>query len=260
MADKITNAASYLAPAWSTGEPRDPIPPDLQPANLTEAYAIQDRLIESLSSAVVGWKLGATDPAGQQRFGISEPFTGRLLAGALHPSPAVFATSSFPSGAPVVECEIGVHLDGTLSLDQAPFAEVTVRAAVKRVRPCFEVPGARFRGPRPEVFSLIADNSAARAVVIGAEADLTSVGSLADIAVRLVVNGEPVAEGRGAAAMGDPIRAVTWLANHLAQRRLALEPGAFVLTGALSGAHTLPAHARAVAEFDQLGRVEVSFA
>jgi 2-keto-4-pentenoate hydratase len=236
------------------------MPPDLRPTDLAEAYAIQDRLIESLRTPVVGWKLGATDPAGQQRFGMSEPFTGRLLAGSLHPSPAVFATSSFASGAPVVECEIGVLLNGTLGLDHAPFAEVTVRAAVGTVRPCFEVPGGRFKGPRPDVFSLIADNSGARAVVVGAEADLPSVGSLADIAVRLVVDGELVAEGRGDSAMGDPIRAVTWLANHLAKRRLALEPGAFILTGALSGVHSLPAQAQAFAEFDKLGRVEVAFA
>jgi 2-keto-4-pentenoate hydratase len=157
-----------------------------------------------------------------------------------------------------VECEIVIVIDSTLSPDGAPFTEETIRAAVRGAMPCFEVPDSRFKDP-PGVLSLVADNAAARAVVVGAEADLDSVGSLAEVAVRLTVDGQLVAEGRGAAAMADPIRAVTWLANHLAERRLTLEAGSVVLTGALNGAHSLAPDALAVADFDNLGSVEVRF-
>ena len=49
-------------------------------------------------------------------------------------------------------------------------------------------------------------------------------------------NGEVIDRGTGAAALGDPLAVVAWLANVLGENGIALEPGHLVMTGALHAA------------------------
>ena len=44
-------------------------------------------------------------------------------------------------------------------------------------------------------------------------------------------NGELVDTGAGAAALGDPVAVVAWLANVLGEDGVALEPGHLIMTG-----------------------------
>jgi 2-keto-4-pentenoate hydratase len=72
-------------------------------------------------------------------------------------------------------------------------------------------------------------------------------------------NGETVATGAGAAALGSPVRAVAWLANTLAPFGVTLEPGHFVMTGALHAAFPVSPGDVVRADFDRLGSVRVRF-
>jgi 2-keto-4-pentenoate hydratase len=68
-------------------------------------------------------------------------------------------------------------------------------------------------------------------------------------------NGELVATGAGAAALGDPLHAVAWLANTLHPLGESLEAGHVVMTGALHAAVSLAEGDVFRAEFDHLGPV-----
>ncbi len=68
-----------------------------------------------------------------------------------------------------------------------------------------------------------------------------------------------MATGAGAAALGDPVGAVAWLANTLAPFGVVLEPGQFVMTGALHAAFDPQPGDYVKAEFDRLGSVSMSF-
>ena len=57
---------------------------------------------------------------------------------------------------------------------------------------------------------------------------------LATCGMVLEKNGEIVATGAGAAALGHPANAVAWLANTLGARGIALEAGEVVLSGSLA--------------------------
>jgi 2-keto-4-pentenoate hydratase len=70
-------------------------------------------------------------------------------------------------------------------------------------------------------------------------------------------NGELVDTAAGAAALGDPVAVVAWLANTLGEHGVALEPDHVVMTGALHAAVPLSPGDEFTAEFDRLGSVTI---
>ena len=77
--------------------------------------------------------------------------------------------------------------------------------------------------------------------------------------VRAVNNGAVAAEGTGANVLGDPRIALTWLANHLAQRGIGLKAGDIITTGTCITPPTIAPGDRVVAEFDGLDRMTIAF-
>jgi len=59
--------------------------------------------------------------------------------------------------------------------------------------------------------------------------------------------------------LGDPVNVLEWFINALRVRGLAMLPGQFVMTGTMTGIHTPEPGESAVADFGDLGRVEVTF-
>ena len=77
------------------------------------------------------------------------------------------------------------------------------------------------------------------------------------IGMVLTRQGELVDTGAGAAALGDPVRVVAWLANTLGEMGAKLEAGHLVMTGALHAAVPMRAGDVFRADFDRLGPVTV---
>jgi 2-keto-4-pentenoate hydratase len=73
----------------------------------------------------------------------------------------------------------------------------------------------------------------------------------------LTRNGELVDTGAGAAALGDPVAVLAWLANVLGRDGVPLEPGHLVMTGSLHSAVPMSPGDVFRAEFDRLGPVSV---
>ena len=77
------------------------------------------------------------------------------------------------------------------------------------------------------------------------------------IGMTLTRNGELVDTGAGAAALGDPLGVVAWLANTLGEHGIGLEAGHIIMTGALHAAVPMAAGDVFRADFDRLGPVTV---
>jgi 2-keto-4-pentenoate hydratase len=69
-----------------------------------------------------------------------------------------------------------------------------------------------------------------------------------------------MATGAGAAALGDPVEALAWLANTLAAYGERLEAGRFVMTGSLHAAFPFAAGDRVTIETERLGDLAVQVA
>jgi 2-keto-4-pentenoate hydratase len=168
------------------------------------------------------------------QMGIEAPNFGPLTDAMLLGSPA-----ALPAGAlqPRVEPEIGLRLGRPV---RVPCSADDVLAACDAALACLEVVDSVWSGYRFTLEDNTADGSSAAWVAVGPP---LPVSDLAALPVELSVDGEVVERGTGAAASGHPALGVVWLAEQLAGRGQALEPGDLVITGGLTSAHPLePGH------------------
>jgi 2-oxo-3-hexenedioate decarboxylase len=120
------------------------------------------------------------------------------------------------------------------------------------------VGGIEIIDSRYEAFSftltdVIADNTSAARVMIGADgvpprgADLTTMGCVFEI------DGDVTGTATGAALLGDPAECVAMLANHLGKHGQQLDAGWIVMAGAATDAQPLRAGTVAAARYSHLG-------
>jgi len=105
----------------------------------------------------------------------------------------------------------------------------------------------------------IADNGVTARFVLGEQRLPVVDLDLSNTTVALKKNGEEVAFATGAAVLGDPARAVAWLANKLAEHHQSLKTGEIVLPGSMTPIYPVGTADRVEAEFDVLGSVSVRF-
>jgi 2-keto-4-pentenoate hydratase len=237
---------------------RIPIPPlteDRPEMTATEAYAIQRRLVELLQAdgagEIVGYKLGLTSRAMQEQLGIDQPDYGPVLAAGVHPDGVRVDLDALLQ--PKVEAEIAIVLGSPLSGPSCTALDVR-RAAAGAVA-AVEIIDSRIRDWRIRLADTIADLASSAAIALSSRLVPLEAVDPRLIGVALTRNGELVATGAGAAALGDPLHAVAWLANTLQPLGVVLEAGQVVMTGALHAAVPLADGDVFRAEFDWLGPV-----
>ena len=257
--DTTGRAATLLLAARRDRRTLDALPEHLRPADADAAYAIQDLHVAGLGSAVVGWKVGATNAAAQAMLNYPEPFYGRLLAPAVHDSPAeITASTLFHRG---LEVEFAFRLGRDLPADGAPYDRESAADAISTVHAAIEIVDSRFTdGLRAGGLSLIADNGAQGAFVLGAGIGDWRDFDLAAMRTELWMNGEKVSEGSGTNVLGHPLEPLVWLANRRAARGGGLRSGDVVTTGSTCAALGFAkAGDSAEARFAGIGSVSVSF-
>jgi 2-keto-4-pentenoate hydratase len=237
---------------------RAPVAPltEARPAmTAAEAYAVQRRLVELLQAdgegGVVGYKLGLTSRAMQEQLGIDQPDYGPVLAGGVHPDGVQVDLDRLIQ--PKVEAEIAIVLEAPLSGPGCTALDAR-RAAAGAVA-ALEIIDSRVADWRIRLADTIADLASSAAIALSSrlvpldEIDLRLAG------MAITRNGELVGTGAGAAALGDPLHAVAWLANTLHPLGETLDAGQVVMTGALHAAVPLADGDVFRAEFDWLGPV-----
>jgi 2-keto-4-pentenoate hydratase len=222
---------------------------------LDHAYAIQDALRVELGrrgQGPIGWKLGATSPSGQAVMGVKEPAAGFLMA-RRHATGAEVSAGEFVSLG--VEAEVAFRMRTRLA--GPGVTPDTARPAVEGAVAALEVLDFIFSG-KPPVADFVASSVIAKAIVLGSPVTPLSEFDVSREEVVFEHNGEVVGTYTAGEVMGDPLNALVWLANHLATRGLALQPGDVVMAGAISRMLRPKAGDTIRARFAHLGSVGVS--
>jgi 2-keto-4-pentenoate hydratase len=231
MTIAIRSAVERLIEAQSSSRPLAPLSETQDEFTLEHAYAIQDALraeLERRGQKPIGWKLGATSPSGQAVMGVKEPACGFLMSRQYANGSEVSAREFINLG---VEAEVAFKMRTRLA---GPGVTAdAARRAIDGAVAALELPDFIFSG-KPGVADFVASSVIAKAIVLGSPLMPLSAFDVAREEVVFEHNDETVGTYTSAEVMGDPLNALAWLANHLATRGIALEPGNLVMSGAIS--------------------------
>lgn len=258
---KAARAAQWLLEAHRRRERFRPLPADLAPGSAREAYLIQDEFVALRAQdrgAIAGYKIALSTPAMRKFVGVDQPQAGVLLERVLRRSPARVAAASYVRL--IVEFEIAVKMGADLPAVDAPFDRGRIEQAIDTVMPAFELAddrGADYGELARHPLHLIADNSWNEGAVLGPESAAWRELDLAAVRGVASVSGRTLGEGRGADALGHPLDAVAWIANHLAGMGRGLLRGELVITGSLVPSAMVKAGDRLRFELGGLGAAEL---
>jgi 2-keto-4-pentenoate hydratase len=255
-------AAARLFEAHRAREQFSPLPEGLAPRNADEAYAIQDAFVALRAAElgpIAGYKIALSSVAMQRFVGVDSPQAGAVLRALVRRSPARIRASDYVRL--IVEFEIAVEMAEDLPVADAPFSRERILQAVAAVTPAIEIAddrGADYSQLSRHPYELIADNSWNEGAVLGEPVKDWKALDLSQVLGVARINGKPVGEGRGDAAMGHPFDAVAWLANHLASRGRGLPRGEFVITGSVITSKAVKSGDRVEFALGGMGKVQVA--
>jgi len=250
--------AEALRDAIGTGKPMPPLTENDPDLSVADAYAIQLANVERAVAdgrRVIGHKVGLTSRAMQEMLGVDEPDFGVLTDAMLVEDAGTVDVATLIQ--PRIEAEIGLVLGCDLPGPGVTTADAL--AAVAFALPAMEIIDSRIADWRITLPDTVADNGSSARVVLGSQRTALDGIDPRLVGVVLSRNGVVAESGAGAAALGNPVRCVAWLANKLAEFGSCLEAGHIVLPGALHRAVNVAAGDVFVAEYSQLGSVRVRF-
>ncbi|WP_297370627.1 2-oxopent-4-enoate hydratase [Acidocella sp.] len=255
----IAQLGDELHAALTARAPLSPLTSRHPELTIEDAYRIQERMLSHRFAAgarVVGKKVGATSAAVQNLLGVNQPDFGLLLSDMLYNEGDVIPMSRLMQ--PKAEGEIAFILKRDLMGPGVTMADVL--GATEAVMPCFEIVDSRIQDWKIKIQDTVADNASCGVFVLGGAAKSPSAVDLALCGMVIEKNGEVVATGAGAAALGHPANAVAWLANTLGPLGMALKAGEVVLSGSLATLIPIAAGDHLSMTIGGLGSCSVRFA
>ncbi len=254
-------AAQRLFEAHQRRERFAPLPPGLAPGTADEAYGIQDAFVALRAQklgAIAGYKVALSSREMQRFVGVDAPQAGVMLESTLRRTPARVRAADYVRL--IIEFEIAVEIGVDLPSADAPFSRQRIANSVRAVMPAIELAddrGADYSLLSRHPFELIADNGWNEGAVLGTPVEKWKGIDLAAARGVATINGRTVGEGLGAAALGHPLDAVAWVANHLASQRRGLVFRDVVITGSLITSKTVQPGDLVKFSVENLGEVEL---
>lgn len=254
---KLQRYADMLRQAEATRCAVAPLTMMDETLTVDDAYGIQLINVEwalENGHSISGKKIGLTSPGIQQQLGVNEPDYGHLFAAMDCPDGTVKTDALMQ---PKIEGELAFVLKADLSGGNVTAEDV--RAATDYVVAAFEIVDSRVADWKIKLVDTVADNASSGRYVLGSKKVPVSELDLPNVPMTLSKNGEVIAEGTGSAVLGDPAKAVAWLANRLWDYGVTLQKGEVILSGAFSAAPMAAKGDAFTADFGPLGTVSAKF-
>ncbi|MGI9197101.1 MAG: 2-keto-4-pentenoate hydratase [Candidatus Nanopelagicales bacterium] len=254
--DDVREMSGALLEARRTRVPIAPLTDRFPGMTAEDAYAVQQGLVAGLlaeGDSIIGYKLGLTSKPMQEMLGVDQPDYAPVLGSTVYSDGGDVPADRYI--APRMEAEICVVLDAPLSGPYCSAAEAW--AATRGLVAALEIVDSRIADWKIALPDTIADLASNGAVAFGSR--VVPLGDFDPALIGMVFtrNGDLVATGAGAAALGGPIDAVAWLANTLHPLGVTLPAGAIIMTGALHAAVPFQRGDVFRADFDRLGPINL---
>lgn len=229
--------------------------PGRRPEDLASAYAVQDCAISLWEREVGGWKVGRINPPSDTLLG-ADRLVGPAFRDAIFmAADAPRRVTTFHGGFAAAEAEFMLRLspqDGP-----APATCEEAMAWVDEVRIGIEIassPYARINADGPCV--TIADHGNNAGLVLGPVVPRAQWDRLDEVEVTLAIDGQEAGRATTATMLDGPFGAARFLIANLAARGIALKPGWWVSSGAITGVHEVSPGSCVTAGFNGIGSVE----
>jgi 2-keto-4-pentenoate hydratase len=199
-------------------------------------------LMQAQLGAPVGYKVGLTNEAAQQRFGIPHPVRGTIYQATIRAHGTAGRPAEVPAafGAmPAVESDLLVRVRDE-GINEAGTDHVAILRHLDQVIPFIELPDLVYAPGQMSGPGLVAINVGARLGVVG---DPVPVQATPDFAARLgrmtviMANDQKeLSRAPGTALLGHPLNVIPWLVEDLRRDGLRLKAGDIVSLGGFSAA------------------------
>lgn len=256
--NQIAAASKTLHDHWRAGTKIAGLDADQRPRDRVEGYAIQAAIEKYSSDHLFGWKIAATSDAGQKHINVDGPIAGRILAETVLPDGGTASMAG--NEMRVAEPEFAFRMAKDLPSRSTPYTMQQVLDAVDTLHPAIEIPDSRFADfVNAGAAQIIADNACAHLFVLGppTTADWRALDLVEERPV-ITLRGQRFT-GHGKNVLGDPLIALTWLANELRQLGMTLKANRVVTTGTCHPPLPIQAGDRVECDFGVLGKVSVGF-
>lgn len=234
--DRSRIAGRFLA-ARRAAAGLDDYPGDF-PATLDEAYAIQDEAIARWGRPVIGWKVGRVPLPLIERFG-----TDRLAGPIFAQSPARTNGSAvempvFAEGFAAGEAEFLLRIGATPAAEKSDYSLEEAADLIDAVHAGIEVASSPL-GTINELgpIAVISDFGNNNGLVIGPEVPDWRLSGFEEWEVVTRIDGLIVGSGRASGFPDGAIGAARFLFESMARRGIALAPGQWISSGAVTGVH-----------------------
>jgi 2-keto-4-pentenoate hydratase len=224
--------------------------PGALPETLDEAYAIQDLAIAEWGRPVIGWKVGRINAPLSERYGadrLTGPifFSENVADSGRTPDMPVFG-EGFAAG----EAEFLLRIGRAPAAGKTAFTLGEAADLIDAVHVGIEVASSPLEpinriGP----VAVISDFGNNNGLVVGREIRDWRASGFEDWEVETLIDGVPVGTGRAHSFPDGAIGAARFLFELMARRGIALQPGQWISSGAVTGVHDAVPGQRVEARF-----------
>ena len=224
--------------------------PGRLPDTLNAAYSVQDRAIAAWGKPVIGWKVGRILPPLSEQFGsdrLAGPifFSEQADAAGMGPAMPVF-DEGFAAG----EAEYLLRIGAAPPPGKRSFSLAETADLIDGVHVGIEIASSPLGsinqlGP----IAVISDFGNNNGMVIGSAVPNWRSSGFEEWDVVTMIDGEQVGTGRASGFPDGAIGAARFLFELMAERGIALQPGQWISSGAVTGVHDASAGQRVEARF-----------
>ncbi len=258
--DNEFKLASIIWNHWQNGTLIDNITAidDILPKDRTDGYKVQKYFNEFSNKDIFGWKIAASNKAGQEHIGAQSPLAGVLLEEKKNNYNETI--NLLPNQMLVAEVEFIFKMKHDLDFNKFNYSEQDTLLIIESLYAGIELPDSRFLNyTKVGEANLIADNACAHQFILGPKlSDDWRNRNIKDQKVLISVNDEISEYGLGENVLGSPILALKWLLNEFLEFKIPLKKDHFVSTGTVTKPIPIKKGDIVKADYSDLGNFQIS--